>query len=106
MHYDLLIVSPYNPENIFTGIKHLWLPSGRLTGPKIINSKYEFDYLIFSALETLGDEEVLIDQGIIVTNFYFQTSNEALFCIGPLSGSELEIKKQFLKIKEFLTGPI
>jgi hypothetical protein len=106
MHYDLLIVSNYNPENIFEGIKHLWLNTGRLTGPQIIDNKFEFDYLIFSDLETLGDEEVLIDQGIVVTNFYFQTSSEQLFCIGPISGSDLEIKKQFQRIKDFLIDPI
>ncbi|HEY8396258.1 MAG TPA: hypothetical protein VIK96_05715 [Bacilli bacterium] len=107
MDFELLIVSNYDPKDIFAGINHLWLkPPKRIESGKKVAPDIRFDYLIFSDLETLGDEAVLTDQGIVITNFYFQTSCEDFFCVGPLNGSSLGIEQQYKKIKEFLFDPI
>ncbi|HHZ11416.1 MAG TPA: hypothetical protein GYA05_01745 [Acholeplasmataceae bacterium] len=107
MHAALVIVSEHDPKDIFQGIDHLWVkPPRKLKGKYTLEPGITFDCLIFSDLETLGDEEVLMDGGLVVTNFYFQTSREDLFCVGPLNGSSLKIEEQYERIKEFLMNPI
>jgi hypothetical protein len=106
MHYDLIIISDYDSEKIFEGINHLQLhPPHYLIGLNETDNHLTFDYLIFSNPETLGNQKVLCDQDKIITNYFFQTSLEHLFCIGPISGSYLNPKLHFQKIKDFLTDP-
>lgn len=107
MHRELLIISEYDPQDIFQGLDHLWLlPPRRLLNKNTAVPDIAFDYLIFSALETLGEVKVLTDGGLVVTNYFFQTSRENFFCVGPLNGSKMSIEKQYERIKEYLRNPI
>ena len=106
MHYDLIIISNLDLKNeIFENINYLILDDSHyLINPHLTNTNINFDYLIFSNIDSVKNLDLLTDNNFIITNSYFQTNLDHIFAIGKINNSQKSIDQQLVDIKDFLMG--
>lgn len=103
MHYDLIIVTETKPDNI--DINHLWVNKASVFNNYIITkeSKYTYDYLIIDKL--YNELNLLTEDGLIITNQFFQTTNEYIYAVGKAVNSKMDFNQQIQTVIENIKEP-
>ena len=102
MHYDIIIVTKKSiNHDLFLGLNFLQLDEANLTCQFANNHSY--DYLIIDA--NYPELNLLTEDGKIITNQFFKTSNEQIYALGDINQSSLDLNTQLEIIIEDIKNP-
>lgn len=102
MHYDIIIISKEFIEQNTDNFNILILKQGKLINENEIEGNITFDYLITDNLDSLTNIDILIEDNVVICNYFLQTSIDNIFYIGIENKSKKPITEQLKLIIEYI----
>lgn len=106
MHYDLVIITSEKLEDqLLDKFNYLILDNNHfLINEYQTNNNIQFDYVIATNKNALKNMKLILNDDLqIITNYFFQTSEEHIFLIGD-NQSPKTLSAQFHHVLDFLVN--
>lgn len=103
MHYDLILITEKNIDKI--DIQHLWLKDAEVFVGKVNSGEntYTYDYLVID--KVYPKLNLLTEFGFVITNQFFQSTNDYIYAIGGAVKSVVPVVEQLKIVLSHIKNP-
>lgn len=103
MHYDIIFVTKKEVKNI--NINYLWVDTAKVFNNyiEVNNTKYTYDYLVVDEIHK--ELNLMTEDGRVITNQFFQTTNEYIYAVGSIVNSNISFEEQIKLVLENIEEP-